>query len=151
MEWRKTSNLRIVNAAFAYDTPNGETVILIFNQAIYAGSQMEDSLVNPIQCLLNDVKIDTRPKLFYPEEDSAQSIQFDDQLIGLKYNGPLPYFDVRRPSQEEFQTCQHYDMTQKDGWNLEDLSCNISELIANVKGLSPRNEINIHHDIYGIA
>ena len=84
-----------MNAAFAHGTPNGETVNFNLEPShIYRHPNGRYSLLNPIQCLLHDVKVDTRPKLFYPEEDSAQSIQLDDQLIGLKYNGPLPYFDV---------------------------------------------------------
>ena len=31
----KTQNLRIANVAYAYDTPIGETIILVFNQCIY--------------------------------------------------------------------------------------------------------------------
>ena len=146
----ETTNLRIANIALAYDTPNGETIILIFNQSIYAGAQMEDSLLNPIQCLFNDVKVDARPKLFYPEEPSAQTIQMDDTIIALEYNGPLPYFNVRRPTQEEFQSCRHFNMTSKDEWNPYELSCNISKVGGDVHDISPSGEIKIHSDICGM-
>ena len=113
----KTQNLRIANVAYAYDTPDGETLILIFNQSIYGGELMEDGLVNPIQCLQNDVKIDSRPRIFYPEEDNAQTIQFEGQCIEIVYDGPLPYIDVRRPTSAEWMNCTHFDMTSPEEWN----------------------------------
>ena len=147
----KTNSLRIANVAFAYDKPSGDTIILIFNQSIYAGDHVVDSLINPIQCLFNDVKVDIRPKLFYPEDESAQCIQFDDQIIGLEYKGPLPSFHVRRPTKEEFNTCEHYDMTSNNEWNPYDISCNISKVTGDIQNLSKSNEMSIQSDIYGIA
>jgi hypothetical protein len=42
-------NLPIVNVAYAYDADNGETIILENHNAIYIGSDMNDSLLNPIR------------------------------------------------------------------------------------------------------
>jgi hypothetical protein len=58
-------------------TTSGETIILIFNQSIYGGEFMEDGLVNPIQCMQNDVRIDSRPRIFYPDDENSQTIQFE--------------------------------------------------------------------------
>ena len=93
---QKTENLRIANAAFAYDSPTGETIILIYNQSIYAGTHLEDNLLSPMQCLSSDVSIDIRPKLFFPNEPDAQSMRLADMVIGLAYHGPLPYTYTRR-------------------------------------------------------
>ena len=113
----KTQNLRIANVAYAYDTPMGETLILIFNQSIYRGEFMEDSLVNPIQCLQNDVRIDSRPRIFYPDDENSQTLQFEGQCINLVYDGPLPFIHVRRPTADEWRDCSHYNMTSPDEWN----------------------------------
>lgn len=110
----KTQNLRIANVAYAYDTPMGETIILIFNQSIYRGEFMEDSLVNPIQCLQNDVRIDSRPRIFYPDDENSQTIQFEGQCINLVYDGPLPFVHVRRPTADEWRDCSHFNMTSPD-------------------------------------
>jgi hypothetical protein len=53
-----TKSLRIANVAYSHDLPNGKVIILIINQTIYGGSFMEDSLLQPIQCLSHGVKID---------------------------------------------------------------------------------------------
>ncbi len=126
----KTQHLRIANVAYAYDTPDGETLILIFNQSIYRGEIMDDGLVNPIQCLQNDVKIDCRPRIFYPEDDDAQTIQFEGQCIQVLYDGPLPYINVRRPTSDEWMNCAHFDMTSKEEWNPYSKSSCISTMNA---------------------
>ena len=59
-------NLPIVNAVYAYDYADGQTVLLENFHAIYVGEDMEDSLANPIQCEDNNVRIDMRPKWYYP-------------------------------------------------------------------------------------
>ena len=90
----KTTNLNIANVAYAYDTPTGQTIILLMNQAIYGGTKMTDSLLQPIQCLQNDVYVDIRPKSQFLNDDSAQTISFQDNKLPLEFNGPLPYLHV---------------------------------------------------------
>ena len=51
-------NLNIANVAYAYDAPSGETFILEVNNSIYLGDLMDDSLLNPIQCMMNGIQID---------------------------------------------------------------------------------------------
>ena len=128
----KTQNLRIANVAYAFDTPDGETIILIFNQSIYGGEIMDDSLANPIQCLQNDVKIDCRPSIFYPDDDDAQTIQFEGQRISIQYDGPLPYLNVRRPTADEWLNCTHYEMTSRSEWNPYSKASCISTLNAEI-------------------
>ena len=64
-------NLPIAHFLYAYDKPD-ETVLLIeCNSAIYMGEDMEDGLANPMQAEENKVRIDVRPKVFYPEDKPA--------------------------------------------------------------------------------
>ena len=67
-------NLNIANVAYAYDSPSGKTFVLEVNNSIYLGLLMDDSLLNPIQCMLNGIKIDIRPHVFAPDCDTAQSL-----------------------------------------------------------------------------
>ena len=69
-------NLPLVHVMYAYDTQQGETIILENHNTIYMSDKMEDSLVNPTQCEENGVQIDLRSKKYYPEEPSAQCITF---------------------------------------------------------------------------
>lgn len=70
------NNLTIVTAVYAYDYLNGDTILLVVNNAIDIGSLIDDLLLNPIQCLENGVRIDIRPSKYYQEKDNTcQSIQ----------------------------------------------------------------------------
>ena len=108
------TNLSMANVAYAYDTPHGETLLLIVNNAIYLGDNMTDSLANPVQCMDNDVQIDIRPRFYYPTEPSAQTIHFpsDNITLPIEYEGPLPYIIVRRPTQTELDTCHRLTLNQ---------------------------------------
>lgn len=111
----------------------GGTFILIFNQSIYGGKIREDGLLNPIQFLQNDVKIDSRPRIFYPEDDDEQTIQFKGQYINIMYDGPLPYINVRRPTSNEQMNCTHFDIISPEEWNPYSQSSCISNLNTGLK------------------
>ena len=99
------TNLPIANVLYAYDDPRGHVLILECNNAIYLGDKMTDSLLNPVQCEENDARIDMRPRLYYPNVDTAQSMTFaDGTRLNIPYDGVLPYLPVRRPTKEEIHT-----------------------------------------------
>ena len=104
-----TPDLPIVNVAYAYDAPTGEIFILVVNNSIYMGEKIEDSLLCPNQSEENGVRIDLRPKIYYPEEATAQSISVMTEtphLFPLRHHGPLPYIPIRRPTEEEMQVIE---------------------------------------------
>jgi hypothetical protein len=123
-----TKNLKIANVAYAYDSPNGQVLILVMNQSIYGGAFMEDSLLQPYQCLPNDVQIDTRPKCYFPEEPTAQTVTIEDKVLPLHFHGPLPFLHVRRPTKEEFNTCPHYNLTSSDEWDPYNLLSAVNQM-----------------------
>jgi hypothetical protein len=139
-----TKNLRIANVAYAYDSLNGQVFILIVNQSIYGGAFMNDSLLQPYQCLLKDVHIDVRPKSYFPNEPSAQSITIEDKVLPLEFNGPLPYIQVRRPTKEEYDTCTHYELTSHDEWDPYTLLSNVNMLDTNSIHNANHNETNLN-------
>ena len=113
-----TENLRIADVAYAHDLPTGQVIILIVNQAIYGGDMMEDSLLQPVQCLHHGIEIDVRPKQFYGNEQGIQAIRLSDDLyLDINYEGPLPGIQVRRPTEEEFKHCDKYELTSSDPWS----------------------------------
>jgi hypothetical protein len=61
-EYESIKSVPIVQAATAYNVPEtGETVILIFNEAIWMGSKMENTLVNPNQLRVYGIKVHDNP------------------------------------------------------------------------------------------
>ena len=112
-------NLPIANVVYAYDKNDGQTLLIENNNAIYLGDNMIDSLLNPIQAEENNVRIDIRPRRFYPSESNhCQSISFSDgTTLPLKYDGVLPYLPIRRPTPEELDTCERISLTPEFEWN----------------------------------
>lgn len=110
-------DLSIANVAYAFDAPTGETLIFVVNNSIYLGELMTDSLLNPIQCMQNGIRIDIRPRQFYPEESAAQtfSIPSLQAVIPVEYDGVLPFLTVRRPTDMEYDNCTHMHITSDAG------------------------------------
>ena len=46
-EYKAIKNVPIVSGATAYDHPDGNTYILIFNECLHFGMRMKHSLINP--------------------------------------------------------------------------------------------------------
>ena len=112
------NNLPIANVLYACDLENGTTVILESNNSIYMGSEMDNSLLNPIQMEENDVKVDIRPSTYYPNVVDAQTVIFEDGTrIPILYDGVLPYIAARRPTPEEIDSCPRLALTSRDDWN----------------------------------
>ena len=112
------SNLPIANVLYAYDAKDGSVIILECNNSIYMGGKMGDSLVNPIQAEEHDVRIDIRPRSYYPNSTTAQSITFSDgTILDVLYDGVLPYIPIRRPTKEEVHHCRRLEITSRDSWD----------------------------------
>ena len=66
-------SLPIANVLYAYDAADGTVLVLEANNSIYLGDKMNDSLMNPIQAEEVDVRVDVRPKQYYPDDPFAQT------------------------------------------------------------------------------
>ena len=71
-------NLPITYVLYAFDKDDETMVLLEKNNTIYTGYDRIYSLDNPIQCEDNDVGVDLRPTLFYPNKNNAQLITLPD-------------------------------------------------------------------------
>ena len=74
-------NLPIANVLYAYDATDGTVILLECNNSIYLGTKMSDSLMNPIQAEEVGVRVDARPKRYYPEDIGCQSLNFPDGTL----------------------------------------------------------------------
>ena len=93
-------NLPVANVLYAYDTTEGTVIVLECNNSIYLGDKMSDSLMNPIQAEEAEVRVDTRPKRYYPHDIGCQCLTFPDgTIIPVLYEVVLPYIPTRSPTQ----------------------------------------------------
>jgi hypothetical protein len=108
-------NIPIVSAATAYDdSVSGDTFILVFHEALYYGSRLDHSLINP-----NQVRSCGIPFWDNPYDPAhGLSIDVDDSLsIPLHPVGTKLQFRTRVPTKDELARCEHIDMTSATPWN----------------------------------
>ena len=114
----KLENLPIANVVYAYDTSDGDTLLLENNNTIYLGDQMNDSLINPIQAEEHDVRIDIRPQKYYPNDPLAQTVTFSDgTVLPVLFDGVLPYILVRCPTSHELDNCRRLEISSRYRWD----------------------------------
>ena len=113
----KLDNIPIANVLYACDLSDGTVILLENCHAIYLGESMQDSLLNPVQAEDSNVRIDTRPRRFYPNEDCQRILFHDGTVIPIEYDGVLPYIAIRRPTNDEIQHCRRLSITNQDDWN----------------------------------
>jgi hypothetical protein len=111
-------DLKTVSAAMVYDVPgSGRFVILIVHQAINL-PHFPHKLLNPMQMRLNDVVVNETPKF---QSASPTNLSHtitvkgdnmnDELVVPLDLRGMVSCFTTRKPTQEEFDTCDRYELT----------------------------------------
>ena len=141
-------SLPIAHVLYAYDALDGTVIILEANNSIYLGEKMEDSLMNPIQAEEAGIRVDVRPKKYYPEDIGCQSLNFPDgTLIPILYDGVLPYVPIRRPTKEEIHSCRRLPLSERYPWDPFTLS---GEFCAITSGMDNINMINLVDSIDSI-
>jgi hypothetical protein len=114
----ETKSLRIVSAALGYTIPEtGKTVILIVHQIIFS-TTLNHNFLSTMQMILHDVVVNKTPKFqcFKPtnlsHSISMRGENVDDVLvILLDLHVVVSCFPTFKPSQEEFETCERYELT----------------------------------------
>ena len=114
----KLENLTYTHVLYAYDDEDGSVLLLEYNNTIYLGDAMQDSLSNPIKSEIIGIRIDLRPKLYYGEDCQTQTITFPNGMVLLiLYEGVLPYMPVRRPTPFEIENSMELRLTSRDDWD----------------------------------
>ena len=108
----------MVSVLYAYDKPDGTTILRQHNNTIFLGDAMEDSLANPFQSEEIGIRSNLRPKAFYPDEEKIQSLTFaDGTVIPIVYDGVLPFLPIRRPSLIEVESCERLPLSSPYDWD----------------------------------
>jgi hypothetical protein len=67
-------DISIVTAAVAFDQPNtGNTLILIYHQALWFGAEMDVNLINSNQMRMNGLVVNKCPKHLLPETPTSST------------------------------------------------------------------------------
>jgi hypothetical protein len=110
--------LKTVSAGMANDVPgSGRVVIIIVHQAINL-PYLPHNLLNPMQMRLNDVVVNETPtfqcsnptNIYHTITVKGENIN-DELIIPLDLRGMVSCLTTRKPTQEEFDTCDRYEFT----------------------------------------
>ena len=109
-------NVPIVSGATAWDDPaTGVTYLLIFHEALYYGTKLSHSLINPNQVRAHGIDFWDNPF----DKSKEICIEMDDIQIELNMRGTKVLFESRAPTDEEIASCPRIEMTSKSEWNPE--------------------------------
>ena len=113
-------NVPIVTGATAWDDPiTGETYIIVVNEALYYGTKLDHSLINPNQIRAFGLSFWDNPF----DTEKGLCIDLDDvTTIQLKTKGTKIFFETRAPSERELRDCHRIDVTSKREWNPENVT-----------------------------
>ena len=105
-------NLPIVHILYEFDKDYGNMVLLEYNNTIYIGDNIIDYFANPNKYEDNDMRVNLFPKLYYPNINNAQSINFSDgNSTPVEYYGVLSCIAIRKPTKYEVESCEQIALT----------------------------------------
>jgi hypothetical protein len=87
----------------------------VFNEALWYGDSMEDTLINQNQLRYSGVIVHDNP--FDTDKELSISNTLDGLSVPLKSEGTVIYFQSRTPTQQELQDCRHFVVTSDAIWN----------------------------------
>ena len=113
-------NVPIVTGATAYDDPvTGQTYILLFHEALYDGTKLDHSLINPSQCRHSGIPFWDNPY----DADRPMGVHPNPEVfIPLDSSGTKVQFRTRSPTQNELEQCFTIDMTSPIPWEPVDIT-----------------------------
>lgn len=109
-----TKDIPIVTAATAYDcAENEQTYILVFNEYLWYGGDLDHSLHNPNQIRHNGIELCDNPF------DATHRLEIDTGIIKipLQQRGTKLGFRSMVSTRHELQDCYHIKMTNIKPWN----------------------------------
>ncbi len=108
-------NVPIVTGATAWTDPTtDETYILVINEALYYGTRLNHSLINPNQIRAYGIDFWDNP---YDKERRLQIEPEATVTVGLNTKGTKIQFETRSPTDKELRECHHIELTSKTEWN----------------------------------
>jgi hypothetical protein len=112
--------IHIVSGVTAYDHPQHGTILLTIHQALWYGTKMDHSLINPNQLRSYGVPVWDNP--FDPTRDIHIEAT-DSVYIPLQQMGTKTLFNSRSPSNDELQdpALLRVELTSKRSWDPRDM------------------------------
>jgi len=101
------TNIEVCTGATAYDDNEGNTKILVINEALWMGNQMSHSLINPYQIQAIGISLNNDLMAY------DQYFDITHDLINI----PFKMWSSRTPTQWELDNCEHIELTSNTEWD----------------------------------
>ena len=117
--YKPKKNIKVVNVAFAYDSDDGITYLLVVNHCLDFTNDMNDSLFCTNQIRANNIIVEDTPKCYDMNGTSRQAIIIPDKniILPLHMHGPMMFLPVRYPTDTEVEECERIELTSMSGWD----------------------------------
>ena len=118
------TSVPIVSGASTYHHPNGESYILIVNEALYYGNMLKHMLLNPNQVRHHGHGYWDNPY----DQDRPLGIELNEEgiWIPMKYNGTKLSFESSVPTDAELNSFPHIELTSSFQWEPGDVELGIN-------------------------
>ena len=108
-------NVPLAQVGTAWQSPeSSQTYILVMNEALWMGDQMEDTLINPNQLRHFGINVQDNPTSPSPLSIITEDTNF---AMALKREGTIISFNTRTPTQHELETCPHIQLSSSKSWD----------------------------------
>ena len=132
-QYKPLENVKMINGIVAVDRDDGSGFIVELNNFLDFTDSMNDSIVVPMQARLNHVIVNDVPRSLCSYNVSTQSIIFPENNaeIPIEYNGPIPFFRARYPSDSDMDSYQWISLTGNNEWEPYSLSWDTADFESN--------------------
>ena len=132
-------NVPIVTAATAWQSKNtGQTYILVFHEALWMGSSMNNTLINPNQLRHFGISVQDNPvsrkPLYIMTEDNDFSME-------LRMKGTIAMANTFTPNTDELNDCPHIILSSPHQWDPQNVtfdnnSITFEDEMNSIRGIS---------------
>jgi hypothetical protein len=115
-KYTKMTDVPVATAATAWDDPEtGQMTILIFNQGLWFGDKLKNSLINPNQCRMHGISLCDDP--LDPDRALGFVDPFTETTVPMESGHSVVYFQSRAPTEAEIRSLTHVEMTNEERWD----------------------------------
>ena len=117
-EYKPFNTILIATVATVWDDPaTGQPYILIIHEAMYFGSKLFNTLLNPNQIRANGVEVHKVPRQFNKQSKHAFYFPEEKILLPLTLTGIILGFDCRKPTAQEYDKLPRLELTSNMDWH----------------------------------
>ena len=114
-DYESVKGVPIVHAATAWQSPHtGQTYILVFNESLWMGDNMDHTLINPNQLRHYGIRVQDDPTSDLPLSIITEGNEF---CMELSMYGTIVFAETHSPTEHELNTCPKIHLTSQHPWD----------------------------------